>query len=199
MRKLMSLALLASLVITLSACGESTERISNSVQSSNASQPVEKKDVSTEEKPSRFESGYFGKHSLSDDEIQFHYTLRDKKSGAEHLVVTSGSWNNDAGIGMVQLLDKNGNPLVIKNESVDIRGDRFVASDVGKHPLVGKEIQFHYVLIDKYTGVQYLVVTSGSWNNDAGITISPILDENKKPIIEKDCGCTIDENKGGNE
>ncbi|MFF2531327.1 DUF6440 family protein [Brevibacillus sp. NPDC058079] len=154
--------------------------------------------VPEESKPSRFESSYFGKHDMGQQKSQYHYALRDRQSGVEFLVITPDIKFSSASVGTTQLLDTDGNPLIRKEVLNEIEGDRFVSNYINTHQTMQDYYKTHYILTDRYTGVQYMVITVGVYS-DSGISITPILDQNKKPILEKSCECTVSESKGGNK
>lgn len=62
---------------------------------------------------------------------------------------------------------------------------RFQYGDVGRHAN-GVEKDFHYVLTDKSSYVQYLVVTPTLRNSSAGVATTVIIDKDGKPYIEID-------------
>lgn len=187
MRKYMILACVGIITLVLSACSfnqsapqpQPSTSIDSNVSSNGNNDRHKKADVESKvevKKSDRFPTYFYGKSELGDGNYQLHYMLKDKKEGFEYLVVTTGNWNNDAGIGTTVLLDETGkNPYMGKGLEPSFQGERFVVSDYGSHELIGENIQFHYVLTDKETNVQYMIVTSSVWNNDSGVSITPIF------------------------
>ncbi|ADO59978.1 DUF6440 family protein [Paenibacillus polymyxa] len=60
--------------------------------------------------------------------------------------------------------------------------DRFIESEVYKHK-VGDKYNYQYVITDKKTNVQYLVLSTARRNSDGGIAITPIINGDGKPYM----------------
>ncbi|WPS85303.1 DUF6440 family protein (plasmid) [Brevibacillus halotolerans] len=69
--------------------------------------------------------------------------------------------------------------------------NRFVRTEWSRHQSMGQETNFNYVIVDKETKVQYLAVTTGYAGS---ISVTPLIDENGKPLIKKDLESKSDKN-----
>lgn len=63
---------------------------------------------------------------------------------------------------------------------------RFVRTEWSRHRSIGNATNFNYIITDKKYNVQYLVVTTSINRYESGISVTPLIDENGKPVLNKD-------------
>lgn len=152
---------------------------------------VTKSDVASS--VSRFQFGDVGSHLNGKTNSDYHYVLTDKPSKVQYLVVTPSFNSTSAGIATTVILSTDGKPYIETNNARGFDPDRFISSNQETSDMDGlRSEMYQYVLTDQLTGVQYLVVLTGRNSSSAGVSITPMLNQDGKPLMKNEsCNCTI--------